>query len=291
MIAKVLKEPLFHFLFAGFVLFVLFDWFSPKSYTSDESTIVVNQDALLTLLQYRSKAFNEDYFGSKLESMEATELDQLINEYVEEEVLYREAQRMNLADNDYIIKRRMIQKVDFIYQNQIESMEGYPEDSLRRFYEAHVENYSTPELYTFSHIYFKKEKNDFNVALQKAENFKSQTNFQKIDFNNSLVYGERFLYYRHYVEKDRSFITSQFGREFADSIAASESNNSKWIGPLKSDHGYHYVLLIQKQLSSVPDFEQIRNRIIEDYKIKEEKRRKSELIKSVIDRYKVILDL
>ena len=55
---KLIREPLVHFLVIGLGLFVLYDFVAPEDANLDSKTIVVDRDALLTFVQFRSKAFN-----------------------------------------------------------------------------------------------------------------------------------------------------------------------------------------------------------------------------------------
>lgn len=291
MLKNIIREPLFHFLFAGFLLFLFFETCSSPSYLADEQTIVVDREALLTLMQYRSKAFQGDFFEQKFEQLSQAERQQLIADYVQEEALYREAKQLNLAENDYIIKRRMIQKVDFIYQNQIAQTAHFPEDSLRQYFKKHQKQYQRPALYTFSHIFYKVEKDDFSETLSKAKDFLPQANEQGIDFNQSLQYGERFLYHRHYVEKDLENIKSQFGERFGEQLDDLAVQENKWQGPLESEHGVHLVLLISRKAAETPSFEGLKSTILTDYQRLHEQKLKKDLIEDLIGQYRVVLDL
>ncbi|MFK7905185.1 MAG: peptidyl-prolyl cis-trans isomerase [Chitinophagales bacterium] len=286
---KILKEPLLHFLFAGFLVFLFCEQYAPSP--ANDDTIIVNKQALMTLMQYRSKAFEGDYFEEKFDKLGEAERQQLIEDYVREEALFREAKQLNLGEEDYIIKRRMIQKVDFIYQNRIAKEVAFPEDSLLQFFNANKVNYLLPAHYTFSHIFFKAKNKGFQTALDKANAFVKETNTSKIDFNESLKYGERFLYHRHYVEKEFDFLEGHFGGEFAEGIKALETDKTEWSEPIQSKHGYHLVLLTNKVAASKPNFKDIKAQLSEDYKRTFEQDIKSELMDAIIDRYKVVLDL
>ena len=109
MLAKFLKEPLLHFLIIGLGLFVL-NGFINGSVSDDPRVITVDRPALLTYMQYRSKAFDPKRVEEALDSMDEKTRGRLIEEYVREEALHREALALELERNDYIIKKRLIQK-------------------------------------------------------------------------------------------------------------------------------------------------------------------------------------
>ena len=115
MMKKLIKQPLLHFLMLGIALFLVFDYSQtgPGAPAGDKS-VVVDRDALLTYMQYRNQAFNEEYFSQQLDSMSKQDRQNLINDLVRDDVLYKEALSMHLEDNDYVIKRRLIQKMEFL---------------------------------------------------------------------------------------------------------------------------------------------------------------------------------
>ena len=154
-----LKQPLLHFLLIGFTFFLLFNVFNAQE-DMDSKTIIVDKDALMNYYQYQSRAFNQDVFEKKLASMPKEELEQLINTFVREEVLYREAMAMGLDKEDYIIKRRMVQKVEFISQGISEAATDPSDEDIQKYYEANKESYFVPPMATFTHVFFDFEKWD-----------------------------------------------------------------------------------------------------------------------------------
>ena len=109
---KLVREPLVHFLAIGIGLFVLYEFVAPADASLDSKTIVVDRNALLTFIQFRSKAFNPEVAAERLDALGERELELLINDFVREEALHREAIALGMDKNDYIIKRRMIQSIE-----------------------------------------------------------------------------------------------------------------------------------------------------------------------------------
>jgi hypothetical protein len=106
---RFLKEPLVHFLAAGLALFVLFGIVNRDEPDEDPNVVTVDREALLTFVQYRIKAFNPTLAAEKLNSLSEEELQRLIDDYVREEVLHREATALGLDEDDYVIRRRLVQ--------------------------------------------------------------------------------------------------------------------------------------------------------------------------------------
>jgi hypothetical protein len=138
---KILKDPLVHFLVLGLGLFVLFDLVASDDAAYDSKVIDVDRDALLTFVQYRSRAFQPQAAAARLDSMSEEELERLISDYVREEALHREAKALGVDKNDYIIKRRMIQSIEFITDGFVTAAVDVSDDDIAAHYEANRENY------------------------------------------------------------------------------------------------------------------------------------------------------
>jgi hypothetical protein len=81
------------------------------------------------------------------------QLAALIDRYIQEEVYYREALRLKLGDNDEIVRRRLVQKYEFLEQDL--GTPPPPSDAeLRAYYETYRERYAIPERLTFSQVFF-----------------------------------------------------------------------------------------------------------------------------------------
>src|SRR6185437_14012931 len=110
------RDPLVHFLVAGGLLFGLYRvMHGPQAAQPQEArTILVDQPSLLRFMQYESMAFKPDYFRKTLASLPADQERELIERYVREEALFREASAMGLAEGDYVIRRRLVQKMLYL---------------------------------------------------------------------------------------------------------------------------------------------------------------------------------
>ena len=139
-----------HFLLVGIALLGAHELFVHAENTEDPRTIVVDRAALLNFIQYRTKVFEPDAAAARLDGLSEDALTRVINDFVQEEALYREAQALGLARDDYVIKQRMIQKVDFITQGFAEAAVALTEEDLERHFAEHRERYFVAPLVTFT---------------------------------------------------------------------------------------------------------------------------------------------
>ena len=161
---RFLKEPLVHFLAAGLGLFVLFGVINRGEQDSDPNVVVVDHDALLTFVQYRIKAFNPELAEKKLAALSDEELERLVDDYVREEVLHREALAIGLDEDDYVIRRRLVQKLEFITEGLTEASIEVDEAALRRYFDANKTDYYVESFVTFTHIFFQTEDRPLDKA-------------------------------------------------------------------------------------------------------------------------------
>ena len=82
-------------------------------------------------------------------------------------MLHREAQRLGLAEGDEIVRRRLIQKFEFLQRDSIANSNPAPAE-LRAYYDAHPEQFSAAERATFTQVYFSADRGGDARALQRA---------------------------------------------------------------------------------------------------------------------------
>lgn len=115
---RLLREPLLHFLFIGAAIFWVNAWRAkdqPKPTAAPLPVIEINARQIEQMKQ----VWLRERKRPPLES----ELRQQIDDYVQEEVLYREALALGLDRDDSVIRQRMAQKMQFLY-SEIDPMVG-----------------------------------------------------------------------------------------------------------------------------------------------------------------------
>ena len=134
---RLLREPLLHFLLIGAGLFVLFHYMRPHRDTSPTSRQIqfsideLSQLALLYQSQWRREPTVD-------------ELDRLVENKVQQEVLYREALTMGLDKGDEIVKRRMAQKMQFLAEDVAAAHQ--PTDAeLEAWFDENTKLFEEPE--------------------------------------------------------------------------------------------------------------------------------------------------
>ncbi|MGK0501176.1 MAG: hypothetical protein ACJAYG_002832 [Oceanicoccus sp.] len=266
MYIQFLKDPLFHFLILGCCLFAVFEVLNPASTEPSNETILVNQDTLLTYIQSRTKRFDEQRFGQQFDAMPAAQRERLLDDYVREEVLFREAKRLRLDQNDQVFRQRLIQKMRYITQSFIRAGQDATDAELLKFYEQNTERYKEPSKVTFTHVFFSSEQRSLNEARARAEKQLLLLNRQRVPFHKTLGLGERFLYHRNYVQKEADLVASHFSDDLQKRVFSQPPSDSRWLGPYQSPYGYHLVLLTQNIPETTPAFDDVKERVAQDWR-------------------------
>jgi len=158
---RIIREPLFHFLALGALLFGAYSWLNPGASVlgSRSGTVHVTRNDVAWLAetwarQHEHPPTREELLG-------------LVTEYLKEELLAQEARAMGLDQDDLIMRRRLAQKVQFVLQDTPQPAEPTDED-LRRIYEADADRFQTPAKVSFIQIYFSREHRRDAAADAKA---------------------------------------------------------------------------------------------------------------------------
>jgi parvulin-like peptidyl-prolyl isomerase len=263
---RLLREPLVHFVAAGALLFAAFTLVrGPRPSAADDSTIVVDRRALLTYMQYRANAFDAATFEAALDALSEQDRAQLIDEYVEEEALYREAKTLGLDGSDYVIRQRMIQKIKFLLGDAAAPGATVDANAVADYFAAHKQEYAVEPSVTFTHVFFDAERRGgADKARDVAERAVRDLNATHATFNDAPGHGDPFPFLKNYVDRTFDYVASQFGREFAAALAKL-TPGEVWQGPLRSAYGEHAVLLTRRTEPKFPELDEIRDRVEGDY--------------------------
>jgi hypothetical protein len=255
--------------------------------STDTKVITVDHDTLMTFVQYRMKAFDPVLAQKRLDALPKAELQRLIDDYVREEVLYREALALGLDEGDYVIRRRLVQKLEFITEGFAETSVQVDDAAVRRYFDANKEDYYVEPYVTFTHVFFDTENRSREQAHALAEKELVELNRSGVPFSDAPKYGDRFLYHVNYVERTPDYVASHFGPAMAEAIFALEPNDFVWRGPFDSPYGVHLVMLITNEPGREPELSEIEGRVREDAKRAMIRQKTDEAVEDIIGAYHV----
>lgn len=176
------------------------------------------------------------------------EMDGLIRDWIEDEIWYREARRLELDEEDIIIRRRLVQKAQFV----AEAAAPEPTDAdVRAWFEDHIADYRLPRRFSFRQAYFR----DRETAAARGS---------VLDDENWQDLAQPSMLNAAYALRSRREIASLFGEPFADSLAQMPPGNA-WQGPVESEFGWHWIQLQEIRPAEAPSFDAVKNAVLNDY--------------------------
>ncbi len=281
-----LREPLVHFLALSGLLFLLHAAVVGKDTAfDDERRIVVDRDALLTFIQYRTREFEPEQAEAELASLSEEELQQVINSYITEQALSREARALGLDQTDYIITRRLVQSLEFIAGSMADANVEPSEEEVAAYYAANPEDFFVAPRVSFAHAFISGDGRKSGEAMALAELTLEELRARNVDVKGVAGYSERFLYGAYFVNRSRVHIENQFGAEFADAVFDPETPVREWQGPHQSEHGAHVLFIESLDTGVLPPLEDVMERATELTRSALAEIRTREVVRGIVDRY------
>jgi peptidyl-prolyl cis-trans isomerase C len=276
---NLIQEPLVHFLVAGALILAGSTLVSRWRAPADNRYHIVVSAAQLQQL----KDVWVQQWGRQPDSEET---QNLVNDYVREEVLYREALASGLDKDDTIVRRRLVEKMEFLSQETVSSSE--PTDAeLQNFLQSNKERYVTPAQLSFSHIYFSTAKRTIS-AKEDAEKMLTNLRAGKISSARAAEQGDAFIAESDYPLEGQDDIANIFGKDFASQVIGLQPGD--WQGPYESSYGFHLVRVTDRTVPRLPQLQQIRQQVTNDWKTQQLKEASDAYYEQLRQRYRVDID-
>jgi hypothetical protein len=274
-----LRHPALHMAALGALAFGIYFLLFAGSQT-DENVITLTEGDLDDLVAKWQMTFRRE--------PTLREVTSLIENHIREEVLFREAMRMGLDQDDIVIRRRLAQKMDFLSQDLAAMVE--PTDSaVIEYYRTNAETYRIPPQVTFSHIYFNADARGILDAQERAEAAKYELGSARRPPRRAPERGDRFMLGYDFSDATPQDVVSLFGAsEIADSIFVIETGI--WHGPLASGYGLHLVYVEKRTEPRLPPFEEVEQDVRIDHLNELRKRTNDALYAGLRGSYQVVLD-
>lgn len=272
MVISFWKHPLFHFMVLGAFLFILYGALHRND--SDRDEIRIDDDIVL-----RSMSLFEKEWGRK---PTRPELKGLLDRYIQQEVFYRQALKMNLDHNDELIKRRMEQKLKFITQD-LATLQDPSEDELKKWYAVRKDKYRLPMQVSFTQLYFNPD-NRADV-LSDAQLFKTKIGSSSPNDPGFQWKADPFSVGERWKDQSIRDIALQMGQPFADSLMKAPLN--QWYGPILSGYGVHLVYLSAKTPGGEAPWSRIEATVLRDYQYEASEKMNDQVYQEFLKEYTI----
>ena len=272
--AVIVKDPLLQFLIIGVFIFIASHLIS--NWHKQRQQVIVVDEGLVTHLE---NLYNVQ-FGIYPDK---NTLTQLIDNYVREEALYREALKLGLADQDEIVRRRLVQKMEYLLADSEED-EQRGDAPLMAYYGKHIEDFVQPATVSFQHLYFSNDVGSSHGGRQKAMHA-----LQAIQAGNepqAQNEADPFPLQNSYTGMSRREAEQVFGHtELVQKLFAT--GTGQWNGPYQSGYGWHLLLVSQRTRDMPRPFQQVKDKVLAAWRAENRKQQIDAGIRNILSHYQV----
>jgi peptidyl-prolyl cis-trans isomerase C len=275
---KFFREPLVHFLVIGVAIFVLYSFWGQKDDGENERAITITTGEITWLTDAWEKRWNRP----------PTEKERagLVDQYLREMVLYREAVAMGLDKDDTVIRRRLAQKLEFLSQDLI-SPKPPTEDELKAYFKTHIDQYQAPDIITLSHVFIDPDLRG-DSTLVDAESIKKQLQALKEPPKDIRAYGDMFMLQSYYPDRSEAELLKLFGGGFARSVFEIEPK--QWHGPVLSGYGTHLVYVHDLLEADPPVFAEVKEQVLQNWESDKREELNEQFVASIVSRYDITIE-
>lgn len=256
-----------HFLLAGLAIFAVLAWRGSPDDPASRQIHLTRED------QARLSVNFAEVMGRP---PTAAELDALVDRWVREEVLYREALRLGLDEGDAVVRKRMAQKMNVIAASAADA-ETPGTVALDRWLNDHPNRFAQDMKLTFDQLYFTSR----GRAVVAKTLLGGGADWTKV--------GDPISLPAHFEAANRNTIVDEMGGDFARALEGMASAK-EWQGPVESALGWHLVRLSAKQPGVLPPLAAIRDRVEDDWRAETAQQRQDAAYKTLRDAYSVRID-
>ena len=214
-----------------------------------------------------------------------TELQQLVDAWIHEEVLYHESLNRGLDRNDELVRRRLIQKMEKLSSHLSWTEPPTPQE-LEAYYTANAAQFQTPAQRSFSQIYFSRSERGDRTEQDALDALRTLNDVFSDGQASSL--GDRFMLPGYFAQLTQNDVLQQFGPEFA--AAVFETQPEIWGGPIPSAYGLHLVFIHEEIPAQLPPLADIKMQVLIALNAERQQVAIERLFQSFRDKYDIVFE-
>lgn len=262
-----LREPLLHFLLLGALIFGAYQMIPS-----------INISTTLIVSKHRIQVLGDTFQATWHRPATSDELNKLIDNYILEELYYREAVNLGLDQDDSVIRRRLQQKMEFISKD-LSSIIDASDAELEVFLANNSEKYRAQSSYSFKQIYINPTKHE--QPYQLAQKWLADIESIKHDGDSTMLPQVMTL-------KSQQVINNSFGGELATNVANAKPEI--WLGPVASSFGLHLIYVTEIKNSVAPSLNQVREKVSRDWAFEQQHKIKLMMDANLKEKYDITVE-
>jgi parvulin-like peptidyl-prolyl isomerase len=209
----------------------------------------------------------------------------LMESKVREEILYREALALGLEQGDTIVKRCMVQKMEFLAED-LSTLREPSREELKAWFEKNPQRFMIAGRASFRHLYFSFDKRGERVR-EAAEGVLAELAGKPADAPGAATLADPFMFQDYYGDRSPEQVADVFGAKFTRSLFQLEPG--AWQGPIESGFGWHLVWVDSMTPARVPAFEEVEPEVRSEWVAEQRAEFKRRAFEAMKARYEIVL--
>ncbi|WP_462157305.1 peptidyl-prolyl cis-trans isomerase [Pseudoalteromonas sp. GB56] len=198
--------------------------------------------------------------------------------------MYKEAKKLNLDQDDEIVKRRLSQKMEYLANDLTQIVAPATDENLKQYFEDNYKKYELPPSYSFNLITISNNQHEEPAHLA----IKVLAAADKKSKESLLNKGDPLLLPAQFEDASKEQIVKTVGTSFYDALSGQPLNT--WVGPISSGYGEHLVFISDMKERRLPDFATVRKEIQRDYEFDMQTHAKGAIYREMKKQYTVVID-
>jgi hypothetical protein len=270
-----LREPLLHFLVLGAALFGLFSMVDKNS-SEAPAKIIVSTSRVTTLADGFARTWRRPPTEQELQG--------LVEDYIRDEIFYREGRAAGLDRDDFVIRRRVRQKMEFLAEDMAAAEPS--DEQLAAYLASNSERFRTEDRLTFHQVFLSATRR--GNALDDDARQIADTLVRTSAPEDTATLGDPFLLGEEFREMSQSDIARTFGEGFAKRLSAIAPG--RWQGPIPSSFGVHFVFVDERAKGSLPSLDSVREAVQREWLNARRIEAEQKLYRTLRDRYQIVVE-
>jgi hypothetical protein len=275
MLKRLLREPLIHFVVVALAIFAVYGL--AGRWKEEEPDRIVVTSAKIEQL---SSLFTSTWQRPPT----AEEITGLIDDYVKEEIYYREAKKLGLDTDDTVVRRRLRLKMEYLNEAAAGALTA-SEAELKAYLKAHPEKFEIDPMMAFQQVFLNPQRRGDKIDADAGMILVS---LKRNPQRDPASFGDTTLLPAGMPLTPKTEIARTFGPEFAEALDKTPAG--EWIGPIASGLGYHIVRVSERKPGRVPELAEARDQVLREWSNDKRMEIDESTFNELLKRYRVVID-
>lgn len=275
LLGRLIREPLVHFLGLALLIFAAYGLLNQHAF-STKPRIEVDSARIEQITGLFQRTWKRPPTPDELKN--------LIADYVNGEIYYREAKRMGLDSDDAVVRQRMRLKMDMMVDVAVDQLQPTDKE-LADYLATHADAFRTEPSLAFEQVFLRP---DLHPGTLDTDAARLLGQLQKGQVTDVTAAGDA----TQLPEANPMTLVSRIARDYGDDFAAELAGLpvGTWSGPVRSGYGLHLVKVTDRKDGAVPALSEVRDAVTREWKNDRRKELEARRLADYMKRYEIVID-